>query len=423
MLVDGIKPIQCAARFISEPVIIIHSLKRPSSNDIQHIRGMADSKAVVNYEGDTVTCTSFDDFTNLTDTSSPGALIKAALVALGVVDIDVASASDDFASMLVSQYKHGFEVSCVSALPAGSGLGGSSIIAAAVLQCLSELLQLPYTRESLIHLVLRTEQILGTGGGWQDQVGAIYPGLKIGRSLAGLPLRVEVEQITLSNDALSVLESSMVLIYTGQQRLAKNTLLNALQTYALTPQGTIYDSYLNITKLLTDEANKTAATLKPSLRPVSDTDSDKDLSGLESVTESDDSDMSKVPEISPRALVAYLGRVLNSYWVLKQSMAPGCEPPHITRLMRCLDPFCSGLSLCGAGSGGFLVAICDNSLSPQVINDLVDEYKREELQSYPEHSDIVNQISIHSVSIDMSGIHTRQVENRVDKGLSEYLFK
>ena len=415
MLVDGIKPIQAAARFISEPVIIIHSLKLPPSSDIHQIRGMADSDAVIEYEGDTLTYTSFDDFTNLTDTSSPGALIKAALVALGVVDIAAASTGGDLASMLLSNYKHGIEVCCISALPAGSGLGGSSIIAAALLQCLSELLQLPYTRESLIYLVLRTEQILGTGGGWQDQVGAIYPGLKIGRSSAGLPLRVEVEQIALKDDALKALESSMVLIYTGQQRLAKNTLLNALQTYALTPQGTIYDTHLNITELLSEEANKAAATLQSSSRPVSDADSDND--GL------DDAGSSEAPEVSPTDLVAYIGRVLSSYWVLKQSMAPGCEPPHITRLMRCLNPYCTGLSLCGAGSGGFLLAICNNGLSPQVINDLVDEYKRKELQSYPEHSDIVNQISIHSVSIDMSGIETRQVENRVDKQLSEYLFK
>jgi hypothetical protein len=37
--------------------------------------------------------------------------------------------------------------------------------------------------------------VLTTGGGWQDQIGAIYGGFKIARSAPSLPLRVTVEPI------------------------------------------------------------------------------------------------------------------------------------------------------------------------------------------------------------------------------------
>ena len=45
---------------------------------------------------------------------------------------------------------------------------------------------------SLVHQTLVLEQMLTTGGGWQDQVGGLVPGspAKISRSDAALPLQV-----------------------------------------------------------------------------------------------------------------------------------------------------------------------------------------------------------------------------------------
>ena len=34
-----------------------------------------------------------------------------------------------------------------------------------------------------------------TGGGWQDQIGAVYGGFKIARSASSLPVRVSVQSI------------------------------------------------------------------------------------------------------------------------------------------------------------------------------------------------------------------------------------
>jgi len=63
-------------------------------------------------------------------------------------------------------------------LPMGSGLGTSSILAATVLRAFSEMLGSPPDDQSLSDQVMRLEQLMTTGGGWQDQAGGIFPGAK-----------------------------------------------------------------------------------------------------------------------------------------------------------------------------------------------------------------------------------------------------
>eukprot|EP00061_Rhincodon_typus_P017716 g46542.t1 len=81
-----------------------------------------------------------------------------------------------------------------------------------------------YDTSSLIHAVLHLEQMLTTGGGWQDQVGGLVPGIKIGRSKPQLPLRVEVEHIAVTDTFVKSLNDHLLLVYTGKTRLARNLL-------------------------------------------------------------------------------------------------------------------------------------------------------------------------------------------------------
>ncbi|CAJ1364219.1 unnamed protein product, partial [Effrenium voratum] len=101
-----------------------------------------------------------------------------------------------------------------SALPTGSGLGSSSILAAAAMKATLAAFDLHMDDESLIHAVQNVEQMLTTGGGWQDQVGAILGGAKIARS-GPLPLRVLAEPLPLSRDFAEALEQRLVLVFTG----------------------------------------------------------------------------------------------------------------------------------------------------------------------------------------------------------------
>lgn len=63
-----------------------------------------------------------------------------------------------------------------------------------------------------------------TGGGWQDQVGGLMPGIKVGRSRAQLPLKVEVEEVTVPEGFVQTLNDHLLLVYTGKTRLARNLL-------------------------------------------------------------------------------------------------------------------------------------------------------------------------------------------------------
>ncbi len=49
-------------------------------------------------------------------------------------------------------------------------MGGSSILASTILKSIAHLVGYDLSNNSLIYLVSEVEQLLTTGGGWQDQV-------------------------------------------------------------------------------------------------------------------------------------------------------------------------------------------------------------------------------------------------------------
>jgi len=72
--------------------------------------------------------------------------------------------------------------------------------------------------------VLYLEQLLTTGGGWQDQIGGLTGGIKLGVSAASLPLFVEYIDLEVEEDVIKAFNERLVLIYTGKTRLARNLL-------------------------------------------------------------------------------------------------------------------------------------------------------------------------------------------------------
>jgi fucokinase len=232
--IDGKKPVSCCSRFIREPVVKLSVVILDKQGHTLDEK-VADAFRI----GETVTCRDHQEFCGLAPTT-PCGLLRAVLVVLGVVDAQVGTApmhdlteSGTLSHRLLRQFGGGLEVACMSALPAGSGMGGSSILAACILKSVSELIGVPSSNEALVYQVSQVEQLLTTGGGWQDQVGGIYGGFKIGRSSRGLPLRVEVQELSVPAAYLQALESRMLVVYSGQQRLAKNTLIKALRKYSV----------------------------------------------------------------------------------------------------------------------------------------------------------------------------------------------
>ena len=134
------------------------------------------------------------------------------------------SSKDALSDQLSRKYQSGFELHTWSTAPQGSGLGTSSILAGVILAALLRVTGRTASLDSLIHAVMVVEQMLTTGGGWQDNVGGLVPGFKISRSKASLPLKVEVEKLELSQETVDKLSKRLVCFYSGKTRLAKNLL-------------------------------------------------------------------------------------------------------------------------------------------------------------------------------------------------------
>jgi hypothetical protein len=91
-------------------------------------------------------------------------------------------------------------------------------------------------------------------------------------------------------------------------------------------------------------------------------------------------------------------------------MAAGSEPPHIKTLLDRLRPLCVGLSLCGAGAGGFAVAVLKRGFTQVDLSRLVQEINA---TSSVSAGDV---LSVHSVRIDDEGIQSTTLSTFCDGG-------
>ncbi|CAK6954595.1 L-fucose kinase [Scomber scombrus] len=304
--VDGKRPIGARARRIREPRLLLVSYT-----------GGRDSGVST----ETV-CDSLNDLRDYCQPHAPGALLKAVCVCSGLVSL---SSQHSLGEQLMQRWGGGVELHSWSVLPTGSGLGTSSILAGALLAAVYRCTGRTYNTDSLIHAVLYLEQILTTGGGWQDQVGGLVAGVKVGRSKASLPLQVEVEHLSPPDDFLVSLEQHLLLVYTGKTRLARNLLQDVVRSW-----------YSRLPSMV-QNAHQLVANSEDCARACTD----GSLSGL--------------------------GLCLDRSWQQKKLMAPGCEPASVRAMMDALRPLVLGQSLAGAGGGGFLYVLTREPRQQQAV--------------------------------------------------------
>lgn len=297
-----------------------------------------------------VICSKLDDLKNYTQPNASGALLKACLCLLDIVSL---SSKDALSDQLSEKYQSGFELHTWSTAPQGSGLGTSSILAGVILAALLRVTGRTASLDSLIHAVMVVEQMLTTGGGWQDNVGGLVPGFKISRSKASLPLKVEVEKLELSQETVDKLSKRLVCFYSGKTRLAKNLLQNVVRNwYARFPQIT------SNARNLIDNAEEAAKALQ-------------------------------------EGNVEKFGACWTCYRHQKSLMAPGSEPKVIKDLMEALEPLSYGQALAGAGGGGFIFVLTKEP-------NMVDEVKNVIKKMAPS-----DEIIFFDVSMDWDGLTVR----------------
>lgn len=207
----------------------------------------------------------------------------------------------------------GMEISLLCAVPKGSGLGTSSILAATVLGALADFGGLNWDRAELMDRTLALEQMLGSGGGWQDQAGGVYPGVKLVETAPGFDQQPRVRW--LPADFLVAAENAgrMMLYYTGLTRVAHRVLGEIVRGLFLN-RGSVMDTVGEI--------------------------GENALAGYEAFQRQD---------------MAAVAEVVRHSWTLNQRLDTGTNTPMVQAILdRCGDDLASA-KLLGAGGGGYLL--------------------------------------------------------------------
>lgn len=300
---NGQPPIQAYARVISRPVIRISSIDLGVTLEI-------------------------DDLGTLLDYRQPGsefALAKAALALSGFSPDAAAWPSGITLPGMLQRFGGGIELTTLAAIPKGSGLGTSSIMGAVTLAVVQRVLGKTPAERDLFHDVLRLEQALTTGGGWQDQIGGSVGGVKVIRTRAGLVPDAAVHYLPADVLDPHLNGGTTLLYYTGITRLAKNILEQVVGRYL--------------------DRNRHAMATLDRIHALAPT----------------------MADAVARKDRAAFGRLVTAAWELNKELDPHSTNTEVESLLARVRPHVYGAKLIGAGGGGFMLLVCRSSADAQCL--------------------------------------------------------
>lgn len=286
---NGQPPLQAYIRPCREPHIVLRSIDLGAVEVVETYEQLADFIHV----------------------GSPFSIPKAALVLAG---FQPGFSLERHASLRdqLEAFGCGMELTLLSAIPAGSGLGTSSILAATVLGAVSDFCSLAWDKNEIGRRTLVLEQLLTTGGGWQDQYGGVHGGVKLlqtGRGFDQSPLvRWLPDDVYTQPDCAGC----HLLYYTGITRTAKSILSEIVRRM-----------FLNNNRQLALLREMKAHTID-------------------------------MYEALQRRDYRQVGLLMRETWRQNQALDSGTNPPEVARLTGLVDDLCLGYKLPGAGGGGYL---------------------------------------------------------------------
>ena len=260
------------------------------------------------------TVTTYEELSDFMQVGSPFSIPKAALVLAGFQP----EFSADVYVTLEEQLKafgSGIEITLLSAIPAGSGLGTSSILASTVLGAVSDFCGLKWDKNEICNRTLILEQLLTTGGGWQDQYGGVLRGVKLLQTHAGMEQSPLVRWLPDYLFTGSEYQKCHLLYYTGITRTAKGILAEIVRSM-----------FLNSTEHLA---------LLGSMK----------------------SHAFDLYEAIQRGNFDEMGRLVGKSWKQNQALDSGTNPASVEAIIRKIDDYCLGYKLPGAGGGGYLYMV------------------------------------------------------------------
>ena len=268
-----------------------------------------------------------EQLTDYTKVGSPFSIPKAALTLAGFGDAQNLKAQ-------LETFGCGIELTLLSAIPAGSGLGTSSILAATVLGALNDFCGLGWDKNEIGHQTLVLEQLLTTGGGWQDQFGGVLGGVKLLQTTRGFDQNPLVRW--LPDDLYTRPEYAQchLLYYTGITRTAKTILAEIVRRMFLNHHDQL--------QLLRQMKQHT-------------------LEMYEAIQRQD---------------FQLMGHLVRRTWQQNQMLDSGTNPPEVASLTALVDDLCLGYKLPGAGGGGYLYMVAKDPEAAARIKTTLNEHRQ-----------------------------------------------
>lgn len=299
--VDGNLPVYVSLKMIDDPIIIFISDNRKV---VYHIQDECDC-----FDG-------FDDFI----------LHKSVLKVLGIT--------------AGTSVKHGFCLETrVNGIKKGSGLGTSSLLLLGCFTAFEKALGLAFSEAEKSNMVFVAEQVMKTGGGWQDQICGLSYGINRTTTESGIRQHISIKKLSDSQDFQRVINDRFAIVYTGQRHYGRFIVYEIMNKYL--------DGDYEICQALNE--------LKKLNNPMEKAIENRDINKIASL--------------------------LNEQFALLKKLSRNITNEQIDKIVEFCRTFSDGVCICGAGAGGYLMVVLKE-------NTDFEEVKKQIKSNFPGLDDI-----------------------------------
>ena len=202
-----------------------------------------------------------------------------------------------------------------------------------MLGAVSDFCSLAWDKSEIGRRTLALEQLLTTGGGWQDQFGGVLPGVKLLQTQSGFMQEPLVRWLPTDIYTQPEYRQCHLLYYTGITRTAKQILAEIVRRMFLNNH-----SQLQLLRQMKEHA----------------------LDMYEAIQRQD---------------FTLMGQLLRRNWQQNQMLDNGTNPEAVRRLTDLVDDLCLGYKLPGAGGGGYLYMVAKDHDAAARVKQILNDHR------------------------------------------------
>ena len=222
---------------------------------------------------------------------------------------------------------YGFDLYVRSDFPVGSGLGGSSAVATAVVAAFNEMRLDRWSNYDIAELAFQAERVcFGVAGGWQDQYASVFGGFNFIELGDGKNF---VHALRLEEETLNELEESLILCDTKIQHNSGSLHRQQRKTYSQENKSQLVHEMVHLSR--------------------------------------------RMHKHLIRGELIDFGRSLGEAWYIKRNLSPLISTERLDAIYKgAIDAGALGGKLMGAGGGGFFMFFVQPQFRKQVVQKLSD---------------------------------------------------